>query len=58
MKAIVPNVRSSSVRITPAMALKHPSYRSPVVHAAAALKNLSEQYSLKQARYRKKTGHA
>lgn len=48
----------SSVRITPFISLKHPSYRSPVVQAAAALHNLSEQYRLKKARVPKKTGHA
>ncbi len=52
------NNRSSAVRIIPTLGSKHQSYRSSVVHAAAALQNLSDQYRLKKARIRKKTGHA
>lgn len=48
----------STVRIIPAPGLKRQSYRSTVIHAAAALQNLSDQYRLKKARIRKKTGHA
>ncbi len=52
------NNSSSSVRITPALGFKRQSYRSSVIHAAAALQTLSDQYRLKKARIRKKTGHA
>jgi hypothetical protein len=57
MKTIAGN-SSSSVHRTPAVALNHPSYRPPVLQAAAALRALSEQYRLKKARVRKNTGHA
>ncbi len=58
MKTIITNSLSTSVRITPAIALNHPSYRRPVLQAAAALLALSEQYRLKKKIGRKNTGHA
>jgi hypothetical protein len=57
MKAITNDSLASSVRRTPVIALKHPSYQNPVVQAAAALRNLSEQYRLKKKKNRK-LGHA
>jgi hypothetical protein len=56
MTAIVNKHPFSSVRNTPVIAVKHPSYRGPVTQAAAALVYLSEQYRLKKKRSR--TGHA
>lgn len=49
---------STSVRISPAVALHHPSYKRPAVHAANALHHLFEQYNLKMRRFRKKSGNA
>jgi len=57
MKAILGN-SLTAVRITPVIALKHPSYKSPFLHAAAALHHLSEQYNRKKKRTAKKAGHA
>ncbi len=56
MKAIVSH-DTVSVRIPPAIVLKNPSYQNPVLHAAAALNHLSEQYKIKTKKG-KKTGHA
>jgi hypothetical protein len=56
MKTIARNT-SSTVHITPAIALNHPSYRPPVLQAAAALRVLSEKFRLKTAKV-KKAGHA
>jgi hypothetical protein len=56
MKEMITKDRST-IRVTHAVAAKHPSYRNPVVHAAAALRHLSEQYNRK-AGVRRKTGHA
>lgn len=57
MKATVSN-SLSFIRITPAIALKHPSYRGPVAHAIAALDHLAQKYKIKQNRQRGKAGHA
>jgi hypothetical protein len=57
MKTIARNSSSASVHITPAVALNHPSYRPPVLQAAAALRALSEKYRLKTAKV-KQAGHA
>jgi hypothetical protein len=53
MKAIVSKDSFPSVRNTPVIALKHPSYRGPVTQAAAALVHLTEQYRLKKKRFKK-----
>ena len=58
MKTIAGNSPASSVHVTPAVSLNHPSYRPPVLQAAAALRVLSEQYRRKKARVRKNAGHA
>lgn len=57
MKATV-SKETVSVRIPPAIALKHPSYQNPAIQAAAALNHLSEQYKLKAKKENKKAGHA
>ncbi len=57
MKTIARNSSSASVHITPAVALNHPSYRPPVLQAAAALRVLSEKYQLKAEKVRQ-AGHA
>jgi hypothetical protein len=57
MTAIISKHPFSSVRTTPVIALKHPSYRGPGRQAAAALVHLSELYRLKKKRS-KTAGHA
>lgn len=59
MKTIINKVTSVSfVRVTPAIGPKRPSDTSPVIQAAAALRNLAERYRLKSSGTSKKTGHA
>ncbi len=59
MKVIAGNASpASSVHSSPAVALTHPSYRSPAVQAAAALHNLIAQFRLKRKQDSKKAGHA
>jgi len=59
MKALVRNTCSaSSVHSSPAVALTHPSYRSPAIQAAAALHNLIAQFKLKRKQDSKKAGRA
>lgn len=48
----------STIRISPAVAVTHPSYRRPAAQAAAALRNLVAQYRLKGQQDLKKTGRA
>lgn len=57
MKVTISN-SLSSIRVTPAIALKHPSYKGPVVHAVAALDHLAQKYKIKQKSDRGKAGHA
>ncbi len=58
MKRLAENRTTSAVRIPPAVALSHPSYQSPAVQAAAALRILAAQFTLKKIRGPKTTGHA
>jgi len=59
MKMIAHNARpASSVHSSPAVALTHPSYRSPAIQAAAALHNLIAQFRLKKKQDSKKAGRA
>jgi len=59
MKTIARNAHpASSVHSSPAVALTHPSYRSPSIQAAAALHNLIAQFRLKRKQNFRKAGRA
>ncbi len=47
-----------SVSVSAAIASMHPSYRNAAIQASAALRNLTKQFLLKNARRPVKTGRA